>query len=336
MKLLSLFSISLTFILSFASSIQEQKFTPQQMKTDLEFMLKTFEEVHPNLYLRFNKTDVEYAKNKLENQLSSVLSVQEFFDLVEPFVNQFQDGHTKLISPVVGQEKASTNESDSAELYRFFVPKKRVGLIDFRAFQNLERFQGFLTTTFSQIKTKGIQTLIIDLRNNGGGNSILGDALFEYITDQPYRQFSRVERKVSNQARTCFLSQNGNVPWADGQEIGSVYKAEVPWHKPNPNPLRFFGRVLVLISEKTFSSAVAFAATIKDLKLGTLVGQETGGKPTDFGDYCPFKLPNTQLELIVSTTFWVRPGGFDNQKGVIPDVKVDTEQEAMDWVLERY
>ena len=57
MKWLSFVSISLIFILSLGSSAQEQKFTPEQMKTDLEFMLKTFEGVHPNLYLRFNKTD---------------------------------------------------------------------------------------------------------------------------------------------------------------------------------------------------------------------------------------------------------------------------------------
>jgi hypothetical protein len=334
MKSLSFVSISLIFILNFASSVQEQKFTPEQMKVDLDFMLKTFEEVHPNLYLRFNKTDVEYARHTLENQLSSELTVQNFYELVSPFVKKFEDGHTRLGSPDYHQENQVAEASGSAESYRFFVLKEGVGLIDFRAFENLERFQGFLRNTFLQVKTQGIRTLIIDLRDNGGGNSALGDALLEYITDQPYRQFSRFERKVSSQARTWFLSQNGSMPWADGQEIGSIYKAEGNWHKPATNALRFFGKVFVLIAEPTFSSAVSFAATIKDLKLGTLVGQETGGKPTDFGDYYPFKLPNTQLEAVVSTTFWVRPGGFDNRHGVFPDVNVDAD-EALDWVLKQ-
>lgn len=333
MKRWGFVAISLILVLSFASSAQEQKILPEQMKADLEFMLKTFEEVHPNLYLRFNKTDVKYAKSKLENQLSSALTVQEFFELVDPFVQQFEDRHTLLTSPGFSLEKQNAEESSSPESYRFFVPKQGVGLIDFRAFANFERFQNFLKTTFSQIKIQGVQTLIIDLRNNGGGNSALGDALLEYITDQPYRQFSRYEVKVSNQARTWFLSQNGYVPWANGQEIGSVYKAEIPWHKPAPNPSRFFERLFVLISNDTFSSAVSFASTIKDLKLGTLVGQETGGNPTDFGDVCPFKMPNTQLEAWVSTTFWVRPGGFDNRHGVFPDINVDAD-EALDWVLE--
>ncbi len=335
MKRWGFIAISLILVLNLTSQAQERKFSPEQMKTDLEFMLTTFEEVHPNLYLRFNKTEVEYARRKLENQLSSALTVQEFFELVDPFVNQFEDGHTQVIPPEVSRKKAGVNNDGSAEFYRFSVPKQGFGLIDFRSFENLERFQTFLKTTFLEIKSQGVQNLIVDLRYNGGGNSVLGDALLEYITDQPYRQFSRYEVKVSNQARTWFLSHGGNLPWADGQTIGSVYKAEEAWHKPAPNPLRFFGNVFVLIAYPTFSSAVSFAATIKDLKLGTLVGQETRGNPTDFGDYCVFKLPNTQLEATVSTTFWVRPGGFDNRHGVFPDVAVDA-QKALEWVLEHY
>jgi Peptidase family S41 len=173
-----------------------------------------------------------------------VLTVHQFYDLVDPFVRQFEDGHTLLTSPGVSLEKQVAEESSNAESYRFFVPKQGVGLIDFRTFQNLERFQGFLKTTFSQIKTQGIQTLIIDLRDNGGGNGALGNALLEYITDKPYRQFSRYEVKVSSQARAWFLSNGGNLPWADGQEIGSVYKAEEAWNKPASNSLRFLEKFL--------------------------------------------------------------------------------------------
>ncbi len=70
--------------------------------------------------------------------------------------------------------------------------------------------------------------------------------------------------------------------------------------RPDTNSLRFTGDVFLLINEGTFSSATMLAATIKDYELGTLVGEETGGLASNFGEVYSFALPNTRLVATVS------------------------------------
>ena len=59
---------------------------------------------------------------------------------------------------------------------------------------------------------------------------------------------------------------------------------------------------------------------IKDYKLGKIIGQETGGLPTCYGDHFDFELPNTKLDVRVSYKWSLRPSGIDDNRGVIPDI----------------
>jgi len=65
--------------------------------------------------------------------------------------------------------------------------------------------------------------------------------------------------------------------------------------------------VYVLIGQRTFPARSIWLPPIKDYKLGTLVGEETGGLATQFGDIYSFWLPNTGLQLGVSHKKFYRP-----------------------------
>lgn len=327
-------ALALGLALSAFSSAQERLFTPEEMRADIAFMMQTFEDVHPNIYAYAYKADTTYKRQQLEGQLTRPMNVNDFHDLLEPFVDGFGDGHTGIVGS--GKRYANQLASDEANpnSYRFSVPKSGVGLIDFRAFANLERFQSFLQDTFTQIQANKISTLIVDLRANGGGNSALGDALLQYLTNQRFRQFSRTEIKVSTQLTDWIGKGGASLPWPAGTAIGSIYKLEDGWVLPRENLLRFSGFVYILTSYNTFSSASQLAATVKDLKLGVVVGEETRGHPTTYGDFITFLLPNSDLEAFVSTKYFVRPGGFDEGRGVIPDVQIPSDQ-ALSWVLEQ-
>lgn len=93
---------------------------------------------------------------------------------------------------------------------------------------------------------------------------------------------------------------------------------------PRPNPLRFPGTVYVLTSATTFSSATNFCAAIKDVQLGTLIGEETGGVPSSFGDVYQFVLLHTGILGGVSYKYFVRPNGASDGHGVLPDREVPT------------
>ena len=143
---------------------------------------------------------------------------------------------------------------------------------------------------------------------------------------------SRMDVKVSKQSRAWERQTASSLPDDFRKPLGTVLQYDLPLVNPEPTPLRFGGEVYVLTSQYTASSATDFAAVVKDFELGTLVGKETGGLPTDFGDYIVFNLTETNLELRVSYKYFVRPGGFDDGRGVLPDVEVPASQ-ALQWVL---
>jgi Periplasmic protease len=185
---------------------------------------------------------------------------------------------------------------------------------------------------FSDMKEKGIKNLIIDLRFNGGSSSRLRDMLLSYLTDKPFRQYSRVDVKISKQYRNRKL-------WGDWPEDGSVVKYDTAeFIEPRPDPLRFREDVYVLTSKYTFSSATDFATAVKNFGIGTIIGEETGGLPTCYGDNIYLTLPNSGIRCTVSCKYFVRPSGVDDGRGVISDYEVKPLSEDLitgkDRVLE--
>jgi C-terminal processing protease CtpA/Prc len=120
--------------------------------------------------------------------------------------------------------------------------------------------------------------------------------------------------------------------------IGQVITYTSTPKDPGENSLRFEGDIYVLINSGTYSSAVMFATTVKDYSIATLIGEESGGLATSYGDIYSFTLPNTRLSVGVSHKRFVRPSGEDDGRGVIPDHVVegdenDDEDEVMDYTL---
>ncbi len=96
------------------------------------------------------------------------------------------------------------------------------------------------------------------------------------------------------------------------------------FRKPPARSNRFDGNLFVLTGPMTFSTAADFAALIKDLEVGKIVGGETGGLASSYGDVFSCELPNSGLRLGISYKYFLRPGGFDDGRGVIPDIPIDS------------
>ena len=67
------------------------------------------------------------------------------------------------------------------------------------------------------------------------------------------------------------------------------------------------------------------AAMFRDYKLGTILGQETGGIPTMFSAPDSFTLKNSRIEGRVSCSQYnaARPKPGDDRHGVLPDIPLD-------------
>ncbi len=194
-----------------------------------------------------------------------------------------------------------------------------VGLLDFRSFTDPGRFDRFLEETFTRLQDEGIEHLIIDIRENGGGNSSLGDALLAHLTDEPFTQFSEIHLKVSEQIKRQYRWRWMEV-WR--METGSLHVMSGEKKEPGDNPLRFEGDTYLLTSPFTFSSATSFAAAFKHYEVGTVVGEETGGLRESFGDLYRTQLPSTRLRLNVSHKRFISPG--DDERGITPHYEVST------------
>ena len=202
--------------------------------------------------------------------------------------------------------------------------------MDFRSFENPEAMAAFADSMFTAISHEGIRNLIIDIRQNGGGNSAVGDVLLRYISSKPFIQMAAAMTRIT--PTTQRLMGNRTMPtgiyfFESGDSAGFI--------KPlTAEEGRFKGRVYLLTSHKTFSSASSFSWAFKEFGMGTVVGEETGGMSVAFGDILPYRLPVSKLPCTISyKRFWL-PGGDENDiHGTLPDYEVK-QQDALDKALQ--
>ncbi len=219
---------------------------------------------------------------------------------------------------------------------------EKIGIMNLKTFGGSQKhFEEYYKNTFTQIKKDSITDLIIDIRENGGGSSGNGDLLFNYITDKPYMQIAKADYKVSDELRQKIkknIKETSIILYyilhpliyihPDGRKIfsskkGSIASYELKPFKPRNNSLLFKGNVYLLTSEYTFSAAVDFASAFKCYRMGTIIGEETGGLTSCFIDLFHFKLPNTNMSAGVSVKKNTNACGKDDGHGVLPDHHVE-------------
>lgn len=218
---------------------------------------------------------------------------------------------------------------------------KRIGIIDLKSFGGRRKdFEIFFKNTFTKIQKDSIQDIIIDIRENGGGNSYNGDALFDYITDKPYMQIEQSDYKISKELKEKFKQRaKRHLGYAYyilypllyiHPDARKIFTAEIGTHvsyknepyEPQNNSLLFRGNVYLLTSQYTFSAAVDFASAFKCYQMGTILGEETGGLTVCFIDIVHITLPNTKLSCGVSDKKNINACGKDDGRGVLPDYEV--------------
>jgi hypothetical protein len=201
-----------------------------------------------------------------------------------------------------------------------FLDSDKVAYLVYPAFRYNDGEKKRIDEIFNQIKAKKSSDLIIDIRGNGGGTSNMGDFIFTYLHEGAFQPFSRVRVRLSRDV----LSSVGK-DW-DRPESAGLEGMVVNWKfKPEAHgkPEAFYtGRAFLLVDNRTFSSATDFAAMFRDYSVGKMIGYETGGIPTCFGDQYGFSLKNSGIECGVSWKqfFGPKPRPGDDEHGVIPDV----------------
>ena len=196
-----------------------------------------------------------------------------------------------------------------------------VAVMDFRKFIDVKRMEHFADSMFRELSVRNITNLIIDIRNNGGGNSQVGDVILRYISSTPYIQMDKALIRIT--PLTSKLMGNRGAPmftfWeADSTDFIQPRSAEEG---------HFNGNVYLLISNQTFSSAGSFAWAFKECQMGTVIGEETGGMNVHFGDILPYSLPISKLTAYIPfKRFWQLRADENDIHGTIPDIRVPSSE----------
>lgn len=240
---------------------------------------------------------------------------------------------TETVYPVVVDPPTgkSLSRYDAPTPYSYSIREDiSTAILEFNSFHDTEKFSALLEEMFAEMDGKSIENLIIDLRRNGGGNSELGDELFQYISPVPFAQYGDVTVRISPNLHAAY-------PGIDGADSVYHYKTSGDdLQGLRDNPLRYAGKgnVYLLTSSGTFSSATDFAWAFQYFGMGTIVGEETGGHIVCFGDVIGTDLPHSGLRVFCS---WKKFYGYgateENTHPVMPDYPVPSDQ-ALEFTIE--
>jgi hypothetical protein len=217
-------------------------------------------------------------------------------------------------SVVEGRSDLPTAYADRSfeQLFRFEMPNPRQAVLTVGEFywREKSRFYEFTRDAFARLQVAGTQTLVIDIRTNTGGDDDMWiEGMMPYIASKPYRNGSNsVLRIIEGRQK-------------EGQKVGDVVRGSQSTYQPAlDNPLRFAGKVYVLIGPATYSSAILFATAVQDHGFATVVGTGGAARATQSGGTQSVKLSRTQIGLVVPRFLLKRASGAEGL--VQPDILI--------------
>lgn len=163
----------------------------------------------------------------------------------------------------------------------------KIGYIHIQMFD--ENTGNNFSKKMAELKSKGMQSLMLDLRDNPGG---LLTSCIEVTSNFVPKNKVIVSTIDKNKGKEEFKSKGGSY-------IGM--------------PL------VVLVDGGTASASEIFSGAVRDYKVGTLIGEKTFGKGIvqnmfDTGD-------NTQLKVTIAK-YYTPNGEYIHHKGISPDIQI--------------
>lgn len=174
-----------------------------------------------------------------------------------------------------------------------------------------QQFKKEIDAAFQQIAVQKIEHLIIDIRDNQGGEAIYGDYLLGYLLQQPYQYTTGVFKVMKH--------------GTNEQQLQRVATDFSKVHQPRKN--NFKGMVYVLINGGSFSNSGIFSSRLQWYRRGVFIGEEAAGNKTVltgvFGIGGKTILPNSKIICDRSNyRILISDVSANDGYGVVPDIAV--------------
>ena len=193
------------------------------------------------------------------------------------------------------------------------------------------RYPEFLKNAFRTLQEKKTPNLIIDLRNNGGGQDHYGKLLFAYVMDRPFLYYRALEIRKDH----FDLFRFTEVSKKNQEELAAQCRKNARgWYDvlghPNlglqqPQEPRFAGKVAILINGLSFSATGETTSLFHHYRKAVFFGEECGagyyGNTSGF--MAQAKLPQTKIQVVIPFILYTMAvDGYPADRGIVPDVPV--------------
>lgn len=246
----------------------------------------------------------------------------------------------KQIQSVPAAERKKITRKEKLQFIRFlnFDTEYNMAVMRLNSFSKGHQFK-FYKRSFRTLRKNKTENLVIDIRNNGGGEINNFVNLARYIRSTPFKvadtaaAISKNLRPFSKYIRIGFFDRLGLILFTK-KKSDNRYHFNY-WEKNIKRPKRknhFNGNVYVLTNGLTFSASSLLCNIVKGQPGVSLIGEETGGGwHGNSGIIIPeIVLPNTKLRVRIP---WFRLVQYNHVpktgSGVIPDVTVMPTVEAI-------
>ncbi len=218
-------------------------------------------------------------------------------------------------------------EPGAEELFAWRILPGNVGYLRVDAFDSgrKEAYMAFTRDAFAAFSERRVRALIIDVRENGGGDDPLWQqGLVDHFTTRPYVQLSHYRQRV--------IPDNAEA----ADVIGTVRDADYDQRfvPPAQDPVRFPGPVYILGGPYSYSATIQFIVAAQDFALARIAGEETGALACQSGQVHRISLTWTGLLATTPLIAYTRPSGRGCERGVIPDVVVPVDEVDPEATLE--
>ena len=207
-----------------------------------------------------------------------------------------QDAKDKTISIVVEREEEEltfdVEVRNVPSSVRYELKENSIGYINIDIFS--ETLTNQVSNALKDLEEKGMKKLIIDLRDNSGG----------YLDS-------------AETTASLFLEKGKLIYSLEDKNKKEDYYDESEEHRTYP--------IVILINEKSASSAEILAAALKDSYGALLIGSQTYGKGKVQHTY---SLSSGEM-VKYTTSLWYRPNGTNiDGVGITPDYQIENDVET--------
>ena len=251
----------------------------------------------------------------------------------------------------------SLTDFNFQEKYSYQRINEQTVLLNFRIFTmaanaddpDYQTFSNYLDSLFRSFKKEHVKNLIIDIRNNPGGNDPNYEKVFTYLTDHSFRENTGAYILFHKLPYPEYYHWNSSDKANQKRELSDLndylsttfsvkqngYYYQDPQFNPvyEPNPDRFEGHIYLIINEDVGSAASHFASLVRGHSKALIVGMETSGGYYGHNGHFPVEyiLPNsgiiTRFSIVHVTQDAPEKDSQPVGRGIIPDYEVSQSYE---------